>query len=452
MLNLEGVKKRHLRYVIGKIFVDWWHNSIFYRKVVVSGTENIPSEKPILIGPNHQNALMDALAILCTRNDSPVFLTRSDIFKPDFLGNLFVLFKMLPVYRIRDGKDKLALNEKIFNISVEILEDANTLVVFPEAQHTPYRSLLKLKKGLMRIAFATAEKNAFEEDLHIIPTGIYYSNYFKYRTLLLVQYGEPIRIKDYEQLYRENPQSALFKLRNDLRDKMIPLAIHIEHKDFYDEYENARFYFDGFVANKLELDVQEPLDKFKIDKEIISVLDNVYDNEFENFQNFASKLRDYSSVLSKAKLKDYLFEKPWTLFKTMIVSIFEIALLPIFLILYLNFLIPVCLPELLVRSFKDAQFHSSVRFVVSFFLVQIWGLIIGILLWLVFKQWWLGVLFFVVHPFLFVFWLEYMRISRKIFGHWRFYFNKKIRNKIKSLRDGLQDEFAKFFQKYKNRK
>ncbi|MEA3452083.1 MAG: hypothetical protein U9Q83_09310, partial [Bacteroidota bacterium] len=64
MLNLKKVKEQNLGYTLLKKYVDWWHNSIFYHKVVLTGEENIPKNKAVLYGPNHQNALMDALAIL----------------------------------------------------------------------------------------------------------------------------------------------------------------------------------------------------------------------------------------------------------------------------------------------------------------------------------------------------------------------------------------------------
>ncbi len=449
MLNFNRITEDRTMYNLAKIWVDWWHNKYFYRKVTVVGTENIPANKPVLIGPNHQNALMDAMAILCLRKDTPVFLTRSDIFEPDFMGKLFVFFKMLPVYRIRDGKDKLALNEKIFNISVEVLKSNKTLVVFPEAQHTPYRSLLKLKKGLMRIAFETAEKTNFEIDLNIIPTGIYYSNYFNYRSQLLVQYGKPIKITDYKELYNENPQAALFKLRNDLREKMIPLAIHIKHKDFYTQFEDAREIYDGFVAEKMQKNLSKPIEKFQTDKKIIDILDKTYDKEKENFDSFAKIQDKYVEELKKNKLKDYLFEKPWSKFKLSLITILGIILSPVYFIASLNFLIPIIFPEKLVRSFKDAQFHSSVRFVVSLFLIPIWYIIGFVLIWIFVKIWWIKFLFVIIQGFLFVFWLDFMRLYKKTIGHWRFIFKKKTRKKLFEQRKNLLSLFKNLYEKYK---
>lgn len=449
MLNFSSIKENNALYNIAKKWVDWWHNNYFYRQVTVVGTENIPKNKPVLIGPNHQNALMDALAILSTRKDTPVFLTRSDIFQSNFFGKFFVGLKMLPVYRIRDGKDKLAKNEEIFNICIDVLINNKTLVVFPEAQHTPYRSLLQLKKGLMRIAFAAAEKTDFNIDLNIIPTGIYYSNYYKYRSKLLVQYGEAIKIADYKDLYLENPQTAMFKLRNDMREKMIPLAIHIEHKDFYNQFENARELYDGFVGENLNKNLSKPQEKFQVDKKIIDVLDKEYQTNKSNFESLVNKQDYYFKNLRTNRFKDYLFEKPWSFVKLALMSLIGIILSPVYFVGLINFLIPLVFPEKLVNTIKDKQFRSSIRFVISLFLIPLWYIFGFFIIWIFVKTWWIKFIFILAQGILFVFWYDFMRIYKKTIGHWRFLFNTKSKIKLSQERNDLLNLFKDLFEKNK---
>ena len=40
-------------------FADW----LIYKKIIITGIEKIPAQKPIVFAPNHQNALSDPLAI-----------------------------------------------------------------------------------------------------------------------------------------------------------------------------------------------------------------------------------------------------------------------------------------------------------------------------------------------------------------------------------------------------
>ena len=450
MLKLQNAKKSGILYKFLKIIAYPFHNYIFYKKVLYSGRENIPKNKPILMGPNHQNALMDAAAIiLSTTTTYQTFLARSDVFGNDFIGNILIRLKILPVYRIRDGKAKLSKNEEIFNLSVEVLEENKHLLVYPEAQHTPFRSLLALKKGLMRIAFHTAEKNNFEIDLNIIPVGINYKNYYKYRSELLVNFGKPIKINDYKERYHENKTAAMVALKKDMKKAMIPLAIHIKNKKYYEVYENSRDLFDYTLAKNENLNLKKQLDKFKIDKKIIKILDDTLEQKPEKFENFQKKATIYFDKLKNLKLKDYLFDKPRFFISNLLVSLFWLIMLPITILGFANFSLTICLPELAVKKFKDPQFHSSIRFIASLFLPIFWSIIGFIVLWIIVDIWWIKFAFVIVQIPLFILWLELRKLSSKILGKWRFIFNNKKVSELKIQRKELLETF-KEFQEYSN--
>ena len=445
MLKLNKVKNTGIIYKLLKIIACPFHNFIFYKKVSYLGRENIPKNKPVIMGPNHQNALMDAAAIICsTTTTYQSFLARSDIFGSDFIGNLLLGLKILPVYRIRDGKDKLSKNAEIFNISVEIIEDNKQLLVYPEAQHTAFRSLLALKKGLMRIAFHTAEKNNFEIDLNIIPVGIYYENYYKYRSKLLVNFGKPIKIKDYKEQYLLNKNAAMVSLKKDMKKEMISLAIHIKNKDYYQLFENSRDLFDYNIAKEENLNLKELINKFNIDKKIIKILDDTLEQKPEKFDDFQKNATNYFDKLDKLKIKDYLFDKPRSFLSNFFVTLFWVIMLPINIAGFVNFSLTVCLPELIVRKFKDPQFHSSIRFVASLFLPLIWSIIGFILLWIYIDIWWIKFAFVIVQIPLFVGWLELRRLTSKILGKWRFIFNSKKIAELKIQRTELLQMFKEF--------
>ena len=52
------------------------------------GVENINPDDHLIFAPNHQNALMDALAVLFTHKGQPVFLARADIFKKKAIASV----------------------------------------------------------------------------------------------------------------------------------------------------------------------------------------------------------------------------------------------------------------------------------------------------------------------------------------------------------------------------
>ncbi len=442
MIKLHRVKKRGIGYIFFKFVSDNFLNKIFYKKVEYTGLKNIDVSKPNLLSPNHQNAFMDAMVILASRRaSSPTFLARSGIFNTDFFGNLFISMKILPIYRIRDGKDKLAKNDEIFNLSVEILEKNKDLVIFPEAQHTDKRSLLQLKKGLMRVAFHTAQKNDFELDLQIVPVGIYYEKYTPYRSKMLLNYGKPIAIKDYKKAFEENPKRVLLTLRNDLSESMKELAIHIKNLEHYDFFEQARELFDFFVIEKYNFDRKTLTGKFNADKKTIDILDNTLENDAETFEKIKTKVSDYMQNVKKLNLKDYLFDKPVSFAGNLVASIIWLLLLPVTILGFVDLAVPLGLPELLLKKVKDKQFHGSFRFVLSLFLPFVWGVLGFAVLWAVSGVWWIGLLFLLVQHPLMVATLELRKMWKKIVGKWRYFFNKKGVEELQKQRTEILNLF-----------
>ena len=231
MSNPE-VEKPSIRYALLFRLVKFYFG-FFYRKITVTGRSRIPHGVPLIFAANHQNALMDALAVLFTADRPVVFLARADIFKKRVIAQLLYLIKILPVYRIRDGVDAMGNNQEVFRQTVRILEYGTPMGLLPEGTHTSIKHLQPLKKGICRIAFLTAESSDFKLNIHIVPVGIDYTNYQHAGTHLLVNYGHPIPVAGYYELYRENPHKAIALLRNDLADALKKIMIHVDNEQYY---------------------------------------------------------------------------------------------------------------------------------------------------------------------------------------------------------------------------
>ena len=167
-MGKENIEKYSAGYTILKTAANFWHNKFFYRKVIVIGRENINPEDHLIYAPNHQNALMDALAVLFTLKGQPVFLARADIFRSKVMASILYFLKILPVYRIRDGYDNLKSNDWIFQKTIDVLRNKNGLVILPEGSHVGTRRLRQLKKGICRIAFQADEATGFKMNIKIV--------------------------------------------------------------------------------------------------------------------------------------------------------------------------------------------------------------------------------------------------------------------------------------------
>ena len=144
---------------------------IFYDDIAIEGKENVPKEGPVIFAPNHQNALMDALAVILFTNRQPVFMAKADIFENKIVKKILIFFRIIPVYRLRDGKENLINNDESFNIALQCLINNNSIGIMPEGTDIDKNRLRPLKKGIARIALQAQEQIGSNKGIKIIPVG-----------------------------------------------------------------------------------------------------------------------------------------------------------------------------------------------------------------------------------------------------------------------------------------
>ncbi|MDA3819534.1 MAG: 1-acyl-sn-glycerol-3-phosphate acyltransferase [Candidatus Delongbacteria bacterium] len=337
---------------------------------MVEGKENIPKNAPVIYAPNHQNALMDPLAIVFTAHQQVVFLARADIFHIPLLPGFFRWLKILPVYRIRDGKENLSNNEYSFDAVIKVLEKKRPFSLFPEAAHSNKRHLLSFKKGIPRIAFQAEEKHHFQLGIKIVPVGIYYSKYNTFRSILHVRYGKPIEVARYQEVYKENLNKAMLQLRDDMKDATEPLVINIRKLDFYDLYESVRTMYVKNMIKRMKLGKINQQNKFIADQITILMLDKFSDDYPDKMEEFRHKMDKYRKLRNTYKLSDQSISKEKiNIFRLLWNTLLLILFSPVFLYGFINNILLYIVPKILVLKVKDKQFHSSIKFLWALFML-----------------------------------------------------------------------------------
>jgi len=388
--------KWSLAYELLRAFVRFLFKR-FYEKVQSDGNENIPKKEPIIFAANHQNALMDPLAIIFTNPNQSVFLTRADIFDNPILLKIFSFFKMLPVYRIKDGADSLKNNERIFNKSVEILEANMSVALFPEAMHTDKRHLRPLKKAVPRIAFMAEEKNDFSLNLQVVPVGIYYEDYVHTNSKLFVNYGKPLSLKPYKELAKGNIQKAYIAFKNDLEDAIKKLIIHIKDMNNYDLYEGIRLFYRPIMRETLGNNEDNPLNNFKADQKTIEKLENYYDNENNSIESLKEAYNNFSNNCKSLKIDPLLWPKKNSIIILIKYILFTLSL-PIFIYGIINNIIYYLLFTKFINQIKDKQFHSSIKFAISFTILPILYIIQAAIFYLFIEDFYYTLIYLVSLP------------------------------------------------------
>jgi 1-acyl-sn-glycerol-3-phosphate acyltransferase len=113
----------------------------YYKKIKKIYLEEIPKDKAVMFLSNHQSALLDPLLITVNSTRKNYFLTRADVFKNRIVKSILTSLQMIPVYRLRDGIRTITKNNEIFSYCSEILMDNNSIILFPEGNHSLNRSV-----------------------------------------------------------------------------------------------------------------------------------------------------------------------------------------------------------------------------------------------------------------------------------------------------------------------
>lgn len=367
------MKKYSLGYAILKTLVRIPY-SLFYKKIKVIGKENIPTGKALIFAPNHQNALMDPLAMIFSTPQQIVFLARGDIFKGKTLKAILNFLKILPVYRQHDGKKQLQKNEKVFNTSVDYLKNSGAFCLFPEGIHNPHRNLRTLKKGIPRIAFMALEKTNFQLDVQIVPTGIYYQNKNNSNSYLQIQYGKALSVDQYITQIKENEQKAMSQLSKDMTAPIQSLIIDIPGNENYDTIEAIRACYSDVLMQRFDIKCNHQ-NRFVMDQALIKALE---DKTIQD--TLTTDIKQWSEQIVERKWSLETVLKDASLSRILLMLLILVASLPLAISGFIINFLPFRLSKYLrTRLIKDPQFTSSIKFVVGGIIMPIYFILISLI-------------------------------------------------------------------------
>ena len=117
--------------------------------LTISGIEKVDVKKSYVVVGNHPSTL-DIFTHIHALPVSIRFLTKTELFRIPFFGRVL---KILGLPRI-DRKNAQLNLDKINKSISEVLEDGNSIMIFPEGTRSNQKKLLPFKKGAANIAKA----------------------------------------------------------------------------------------------------------------------------------------------------------------------------------------------------------------------------------------------------------------------------------------------------------
>ena len=341
-----------------------------YRKIRYAGLDKVPTDGAVIFAPNHTGTLMDALVILACNHKPKVFVARADIFKNPTLAKVFRFFKIMPIMRMRDGFDEVKKNNRTIEQAIEVLRDKIPFCIFPEGTHQTKYSLQPLSKGIFRIALQ-AQPLMADMPLYIVPVGIRYGSFWRFRSTANIQFGEALKVSDFiEQNSDKTPQELMNIMRVALDEGMKKTIVYIPNNEDYDAtYEIcATVLKEQLQANKSGRKVNvmdaHSMANNKTIKQICDIKENAPEvaEKLLAFGNEAARMRKSKGISLKSVVSRN--SAICNIFKSLLL----LVTLPYTIVASLLASPVILLCNTIFKKFKDQAFRNSVRFVLNLIL------------------------------------------------------------------------------------
>ena len=364
MANKKKLQERDWRYDALHGYVNLFVKAS-YRNISYVGLERIPNDGAVIFAPNHSGALMDAMVVVAMNSGPTVFLARADIFKNPKLAKILTFFKMMPIMRMRDGIEEVKKNNKTIETAADVLKDKVPLCLFPEGTHQAKHSMLPLSKGIFRIALQAKELLG-DKPLYIVPIGIRYGNFFRFRSSARVQFGNPINVGEFIAEHSDKTAPEQINLmREQLTVRMRENIHYIPNNEQYDAKKEicAAMYGQQLKNSKKEINPLVSLNQTTAEQ-----IESLQQEKPEVAEKLIALGNEAAELRKKKRISLKSVAKPRGFFTQAARALLLLATLPYTLFATVCTSPVTLLCRALEGKFKDKAFLNSVRCVIKLLL------------------------------------------------------------------------------------
>ena len=202
---------------------------MFFRRVDVEARHNVPPVGPVLLVPNHTNALVDPLVVLSAVSREVTVTAKNVLGRNPLLRWLMRALGVVTFHRRADvGKGaELRQNVRSLQLCREILADGGAICIFPEGVSHSDPHLRSFQPGPARIALDFVRKDGNPGRLRIVPVGLLYTEKDRFRSKVWLRLGRPI---DVARWLEAHPGGGPAELTAELERQVGALTLNYESR------------------------------------------------------------------------------------------------------------------------------------------------------------------------------------------------------------------------------
>jgi len=190
---------------------------------------------------NHPSSFLDPILVATVLPFKLGFLARGDAFTPWFNRFLRKQFRMMPVWRDREGRGNVHKNYDTFDLCLERWKNKDSIIIFSEGLCVQEWRLRSLSKGSARLVLQAVQDGI---PLEIIPVGINYGHFHGPGKAADLRFGKLIPAAQLLEELRVQDGSALPSVHSQMTDSetarwlllfnrwlsgaMLPLVVHAD--------------------------------------------------------------------------------------------------------------------------------------------------------------------------------------------------------------------------------
>lgn len=190
--------------------LTWLGLTVFYRKRLILGCENLRFKGPAIVVSNHPSTLMDPLNVGLQVRQEMFFLTNYSLFKHPVSNWLLSRLFCISIKRKEDvAEGEQRDNDEAFEASFRHLEGGGVLYIAAEGVSWMNRFVRPFKTGAARIALGAEKRKGWQLGVKIIPVGLSYDAPNLFRSRVTVEYGAPIEAAQWSATDAESHDRAV---------------------------------------------------------------------------------------------------------------------------------------------------------------------------------------------------------------------------------------------------
>ena len=328
--------------------------------------ERVPRTGPVLFTSNHPNSVTDAFIIGASVPRKVNFVATVQLFRWAPVRWLLTRFGVIPINRVKDDPHAMRTVLTTFEACFRVLEQGEAIGIFPEGITHDDPQLKTVKTGAARMALELEHRHGGSLGLQIVPVGLTFSAKERYRSEVLVSFGEPIRVADFLVGYPERKHVCLHTLTTEIERRIESLMLHLpklERARVVDAVK--RLYLDQLrVGNRV---IHEPVPpqagELMLTQAIASAVDFTCAQYPERAAAFAQKLDRHERWLqrlnlSEEELAQFPGRVPW-IWHSLVWAVLGLALLPVALFGWVHRLLKYLIINPAVRGYADLSKNKT---------------------------------------------------------------------------------------------